>query len=295
MLRASIDQMRQAKERDLMWQMEKIKTEMQSMRLELQKRGLPEANYYENQYEELKKSIDIWPQAIEPQLICQDQASIDKRAQVIINLTIGEDLKDKKFLDYGCGNNSIIKESGAEYAVGYDIKGGDGIITDFETIVQSGPYDVILIHDVLDHCEHMTPIDALKQAKSVLKQNGRIYLKNHPWCSRHGNHLYNQINKAYIHLIFDEVELTRLGGYGCEYNLKIITPIETYDYWIKESGLNISSMIALKSKIEDFFIQPGHIRERLLSYWGNDEHAMRINMEIEFVEYVLETKENQIF
>lgn len=129
------------------------------------------------------------------------------------------------------------------------------------------------------------------QAKSVLAPEGRIYIRNHPWSAKHGGHLYEQINKSYLHLVMDEVELARAGGFSCQHNIKVINPIETYNHWIKEAGLKITSEIPTKSDVPQFFKEGSLIREKLLKLWG-DESAMLANMEIEFVEYVVELSDN---
>ena len=48
---------------------------------------------------------DRWPEAVNPNLICDINSDEDKseRGRGIIDILIEEDLKDLKFLDFGCG------------------------------------------------------------------------------------------------------------------------------------------------------------------------------------------------
>ena len=42
-----------------------------------------------------------------------------------------------------------------------------------------------------------------------MEENSRLFVRFHPYTSRNGTHLGNQINKAYIHLIFSDDELAK--------------------------------------------------------------------------------------
>ena len=280
--------------KELLWEISQLRSMVSRLEMELQKRGLPKNEEYETQYRELKDQINNIPQAVNPENICNTQELKELLAERILTLVVGQDLKGLNFLDYGCGENLVIKNCNAEIAVGYDIKNNEGVVTDFKE-VKKNQYDLILMHDVLDHIEGMTPVDALKQAKSVLKGNGKIIVKNHPWCSRHGGHLYEQINKAYLHLIFDERELVRIGGYQSTPNQRVIDPINQYAEWFDKAGFDVLGMQINESPVEDYFLQPSHARNRLLTYWGNNESKMIKNMEIEFIEYTLKIKKQAIF
>jgi hypothetical protein len=159
-------------------------------------------------------------------------------------------------------------------------------------VAKHAPYDVILVHDVLDHITVIDPITALKQIRSVLHQSGKVYVRTHPWSSRHGGHLYKQINKAFLHLILDDVELTRVGGWTCEHNIRVIRPLPTYQHWFHQAGFQIKSEMPVRRKVEDLFLQPSHIHSRLVDLWGKEEEV-EPNLEIELVEYILEANSNQ--
>jgi SAM-dependent methyltransferase len=133
--------------------------------------------------------------------------------------------------------------------------------TDLEKIKAEGPYDVVLIYDVLDHAQDPTQI--LKDAKSLLAENGEIYLRCHPWCGRHGGHLYRQINKAFVHLVFTENELERMG-YKLEFINKVFYPIGTYNNIIKDAGFSKKDPEIDHQSIEEFFSKNEIIKNRIL-------------------------------
>jgi len=62
-------------------------------------------------------------------------------------------------------------------------------------------YDFILINDVLDHAAD--PLDMLEQVNKIRNPETKIVVRCHPWTSRHGTHVYKQMNKAFLHLIFN--------------------------------------------------------------------------------------------
>ena len=192
--------------------------------------------------------------------MCDPNIEDDKknRAENVIDVFISESLENKKFLDFGCGEGHMAVYAASQkttISVGYDINQTGTLAwnstenpyfltTDLEKMKEKGPYDVILIYDVLDHCAD--PINVLIQAKSVLTNNGKIYLRTHPWISRHGGHLYQQgqlyrqLNKAFIHLILTEEELKTIGiEPETTPNQKVLSPIMTYENWIKKAGLAI--------------------------------------------------------
>jgi hypothetical protein len=163
-------------------------------------------------------------------------------------------------------------------------------------VQKNAPYDIILIHDVLDHIEEISPVQALNMAASVLSAEGRIYLRTHPWCSRHGSHLYMKKNTAFLHLLMDEIELMRCYGLEIEHNIKVFNPIETYNNWIKEANLEIKSEFVIRNAVENVFTKPSIIKERLNKHWNQPE-TIENQMEINFIEYILESpqKNTQIF
>jgi hypothetical protein len=73
----------------------------------------------------------------------------------------------------------------------------------------------------------------------------------------------------------------------------VINPIETYRHWFNETRFKVISEIPIIEKVEDFFLHPSIVNERLKKQFENP-HTMRNQLEISFVEYVLES-DQQVF
>lgn len=220
-----------------------------------------------------------WPAAVENFQICDENSEDEKmeRAESVVDILITDALKDKKFLDFGCGEGHMAKyasSQGSHLAAGYDILKSEKskfvweqkqqnllLSTDFEKIKNEGPYDIILLYDVLDHAQD--PVQVLKNAKSLLAKDGTIYLRCHPWCGRHGGHLYKQINKAFINLVFTEEEIDQMG-YKLDFTNKVFYPISTYSKYIEDAGFAKKDPDIDVQDVEDFFGKNEIIRARIL-------------------------------
>jgi 2-polyprenyl-3-methyl-5-hydroxy-6-metoxy-1,4-benzoquinol methylase len=170
------------------------------------------------------------------------------------------------------------------------------ITTDFEKVKAEGPYDIILIYDVLDHAKGESMSEILERAKSVLSEDGIIYLRCHPWCGRHGGHAYRKINKAFVHLVFTEDELEKMG-LVLEPTQKIFFPLATYSKAIEESGLVNSQEHEIDFQdVEPFFSNNPVVKERLLKLYGikewGDSGRPAFQMSQCFVDYVLSNKKD---
>ncbi len=255
-------------------------------------------------FETLKKVLETtrWPEAVNPNVVCDPNSENDKseRGYGVIELLVKEDVRGKKFLDFGCGEGHCVLAAAnrkASVAVGYDSKtfnwrsGGESKFTSsFEDVKKLGPFDIILIFDVLDHAIGEDPVDILKKAASVLSPNGNIYLRCHPWISRHGTHLYHQINKAYVHLVFTPNELKELVPEPIfnEPNSNVVYPIRTYDTYVTNAGLEIVNRDNICVKVEPFFKTP-KIAERITRN-VSAPYFPEYQMSIQFVDYVLTKK-----
>lgn len=259
------------------------------------------------EFVELKKLLesDNWPTAVDPTLICDPSSEEDKlnRAEGILELLIEESLENKKFLDFGCGEGHVpfkAIEQKVAMSVGYDIKEDAHwadfknciLTTNLEIVKSNGPYDVILIYDVLDHMEHSKMSTTLTQIKNLLSDSGTIYLRTHPFCSRHATHLYHKINKAFIHLVFTAPELEKLG-YEAPVNANILYPLFYYEESIKKSNLKTINSNVLRERVEDFFKNITIIKKRIKENNWNDNDKKDKNKfpefqcEQQFVDYVL--------
>lgn len=248
---------------------------------------------------------DEWPQAVPEVQISDENSETDKmeRAEGISDMLLPP-FFGKKFLDFGCGEGHVSKHAAKEasFSAGYDlVKSGEFgweeknqnllLTSDFEKIKAEGPYDMILIYDVIDHCEN--PSDLLSNAKSVLSDEGKIYLRCHPWCGRHGGHAYRVANKAFAHLVFSKDELS-FFGIKSEFNIKSFSPIETYNKFIEEAGLQRDSEPETDThEVEDFFTQNPLVKSRILKAFGISEWLPErpvFQMSQSFVDYVLKKK-----
>lgn len=251
-------------------------------------------------FESLKNAVnsDKWPVAVNPNLICDPNSTQDKeeRARGIIELMIEQDLKDTKFLDYGCADGAVVnlsKEYETEASVGYDvtqqswIQKGTLLTTDWEQVKANGPYDIILLFDVIDHLKSESPTEVLSKIKEVLKDEGRIYMRCHPITSRHATHLYHELNKAYLHLVFTQEELKQLipNSHYEESNNGPVYPIMGYNKIIEDAGLKIVNRRDLTEKVENFFKIP-KIADRIQKTLKYDQFP-DFQMSLQFIDHVL--------
>lgn len=185
-----------------------------------------------------------WPKSIDTGLLCITEDQINYRAQAIVELLIDDDLTDKKFLDFGCQNDSVViySKRHTSVSVGYgnlmpESKCENTILTNsFEKASEHGPFDVILAFDVIDHIED--PEFAMSQIFNLIKYTGKVYLRTHPWSSRHATH--DSRNLAYIHL-FEQNQ-------GIFHN-----KIQNYETLIEQSGFKIIKVRKTIETIESFF------------------------------------------
>lgn len=252
---------------------------------------------------------DDWPEAVFAAQITDENSERDKeeRAEGIADILLPP-LKGKKFLDFGCGEGHVAKHVSKEasLAIGYDLvrppksqlkwedpEGSLLLTTDFQRVKNSGPYDVILLYDVIDHAEGGTAGEILARAGEVLADDGKVFLRCHPWCGRHGGHLYRKINKAFVHLVLNDDELT-YRGVPPEHNTRVVKPLHAYSEAIKASGLAQESEPEVDSQeVEEFFRDTAVVRDRILKHWGvaswdNDPPAFQMSQC--FVDYVLKKK-----
>lgn len=260
-----------------------------------------------SEIKELVKS-PLWPSAVPQELICETESEEDKqeRAEGIIYLMINEDLSDKSFLDFGCGEGHVVVQSAksnVKKSVGYDpyssLPDSDEkcyFSNDFEKVREEGPFDIVLMYDVLDHLKgfegdmdstgiahHMAEV--LSQVKLVTHESSKVYLRCHPWCSRHGGHLYNSLNKAFAHVVFSKSELEDMG-HEVEDVAKVTFPRATYDTAIKKAGLKAISQDIIQTKAEGFF-KEGLVAKRIVSRWPGATAFPWYQTGQDFLDYIL--------
>ena len=120
-------------------------------------------------------------------------------------------------------------------------------------------------------------------------------MRCHPWSSRHGTHLYKQINKAFLHLVFTDDEIFAMGLKE-QFAHKVLDPLSFYRDLIKQSGLKTIKEDITTSPVEIFFTQNEEIMRRIKEKWKTSSDPElkdgskfpRDILEIEFVDYWLE-------
>lgn len=214
---------------------------------------------------------DQWPEAVPEFLICAENEEEKKlRGEGILEY-VGFDIKGKSVCDFGCGEGhlALAASKQAQRVVGYDIKENgslEWVMKDNLTLTSScnellvhAPFDYVIVYDVLDHSTN--PQETLLQIKAMTHPKSKIFIRFHSWMSRHATHLYRQLNKAWMHLIFKPEELEKMG-LKSEYTYPYFYPIDQQGKWIKTIGFKIDKSEIQKTIIEPFFNQP-KIMERL--------------------------------
>ena len=249
---------------------------------------------------ELLRSTD-WPVAVNQNLIADPDSESDRvsRANGILDFVVKKNVAGLKLLDFGCGDGycpRVACDRGAALSVGYDVKEDPTwdnsrpkahLTTDFGFVKENGPYDVVVLFDVIDHVGNGAAKKILSSAKSVLAPGGQMFLRCHPFTSRHATHLYRKINKAYLHLVFTPAELAELvpdGDHG--QGLKVVTPIKLYNELLAAAGLKIVRRKDFTEKVEPFFQNTKLVRDRILATTGMKRFP-EFQMSVQFIDYVL--------
>lgn len=243
-------------------------------------------------------SIDCWPEAVPQFLVARDASKEDQinRANAVLDMMLDKPLDNLSFLDFGCGDGWIAQEAknrGVMSSTGFDINSSDNWkningVNFFHDVhqVANSSYDVIMLYDVLDHC--LDPIQIMSQVRSLLKKDGVVYVRCHPWLSKHATHLYKQgINKAYFHLFLNFEEIQKLINQNPTFTRNEKDPIGAYRWWFKDFEVNKERFI--KEPVSEFFYVQS-FKELL----ANEQQipldqidAFLKLMEIQFIDYKL--------
>jgi len=241
-------------------------------------------------------AIDVWPVAIKEEL----EAAPTQEDQILrANMVLDSVVKPEKgihFLDFGCGDGWIAKQildRGAATSTAYDIETSqcwdklDGVTcTHLFTELKRSFYDVVLLYDVLDHCEN--PVEVMKQAKLLTRKGGSIYVRCHPWLAKHGQHTPKiGLNKAHIHLFLNWEEMKELTGQDPMFTRTEKNPIEAYRWWFNE--FDIRKEIVSIQPVSDFFYVESFkellASEQEIPIEEIDDFLKK--MEMEHVDYIL--------
>lgn len=247
---------------------------------------------------------DDWPKAVPLALICNTNSNKDKfdRAKGIINVFLDQLVEDKKILDFGTGEGHLPKsaiDNGAKLAVGYDMKSNFLVPSEdnlkytsvWQEVQENGPYDIIIVFDVMDHLEFETPLNVFMNLKTILAPGGKIYVRYHPFTSRHATHLYRKLNRAYAHLVFTDEELQLIiPDYIPEINAAVTHPLKTYKEYADIAGFKIINELITKSDVEDYF-KHDFIASKIIANTGKSNFP-EFQMSIEFIDHILVSVEN---
>lgn len=241
-----------------------------------------------------------WPEAVPAVLICEDtEEDKTERAEGILSL-LDENIENKKFLDFGCGEGHVAMKASelSSISIGYDIcqtgqlawEGNDKFIltSDFSKVEKYSPFDVVLLYDVLDHCQ--SPTEVLNLVKSVCNSSSRIHVRCHSWMSRHGGHLYKTLNKAWAHLLLTEEELEFLNV-KLPFLQKYFFPIDNQKKWFYDSGFNVLQEDIISSEVESFFTNNKKLVSRMLEITNKSfKKFPKWQMSQDFNDYILNVK-----
>lgn len=249
-------------------------------------------------YLEYLMGMEDWPEAISADMLTppNEEDQID-RANSVLDMMLSRSASGMHFLDFGTGDGWIAKEAlnrGCVTSTGYDIlasekwKRPDGAI--FTNVYKDLPkryFDIVMAYDVLDHCAH--PQEALKQIRSLVKDDGIVYVRCHPWTARHACHLHEcGLNKAYIHLLMQPEELMEMG-YTPKYVYPHHLPVPMYYEWFENAGFKVEKDLPLVCDVETYFYT-----SEFKNWLFSEQHVPREHqtefldsLRVEFVDYRL--------
>lgn len=248
--------------------------------------------------------LPIWPKAVEEEQILTADEKYDKGLATILSL-IKCDMENKSVLSLNCGDgiSSFLSANNfyAKKAVGFDISEDDNwktikkdnvvLTTNWNVVKENGPYDIIYANDLLDHSQDFDKV--LENIKELRTNASRIYIRCHPWASRHGAHLHSQINKAYIHLVFTEDELQNMGYKIPKFTHRLLDPITSYRNLFAKLGYSITSQQPCRTTVEPFFYTQERVMRRIKEKWqtmsgySDGDKFPREFIEIEAVDFTL--------
>lgn len=246
-------------------------------------------------------AIDCWPeQIIVPGGVKEptEQEQIG-RANAVLDSMLDRHIEGLTFLDFGCGDGWFAKqalERGVIESFGFDIVSSNNwsnikkakFTTNFADL-KPNYFDVIMLYDVLDHCQD--PILVMDQIKMVMKRDATVYVRCHPWTSKHATHLFRQgINKAYFHLFLKWEEIKELIKREPMFTRQEKNAAEAYRWWFRD--FEIRKERVTSAPVSDFFYVPAF--KELLSLEQEIPMAEIDNflkrMETQFIDFCLVRK-----
>ena len=246
-----------------------------------------------NSLRQILKS-DVWPNSLDKNTY-NEKENLENFFSNIVNLEnldvlflgqeshiFNEIVKDKK-------PNKVISYFESLKPNVYEITANDNsriVLTDiFDEVIKEAPYDIVICYDFIEH-SNQPPEKILNTIKNLRKNNGPIYLRCHPYCSRFHDHNYLHLNKAYTHLIFNESEKLKLG---CLSGRKICDQLLTETDYFKlfyDLNLEIKERKVIDHYPEGFFFEQKIIVDRMKNNL-NIEIVTPEEIGIDFIDYIL--------
>ncbi len=164
-----------------------------------------------------------WPMAVLPSEIVVSESERMEHGRAVVAWMLNHLINYRRnsiagwrMLDFGCGLGQCVvaAQQHGFTAVGYDVVSAptwtsSAFTTDLEEVKRRGPYDLILLYDVIDHLSDLET--TLRDLHQLFTPATLGLARCHPFCARHGGHLYEampSLNKAYAHLLLTPEELT---------------------------------------------------------------------------------------
>lgn len=210
-------------------------------------------------------AIADWPEAVPEELakIIPSEKDHICRANSVLDFMLNRSIEGLRFLDFGCGEGWLARQAvsrGVGESVGYDPFLSDKWINQGVLKYISDPnllpdshFDVVMLYDVLDHV--IDPEDVMKKVKKTIKKDGMVYVRCHPWTSKHASHLFKKgLNKAWIHLFLKNHEIKELIGSDPMFTRPEKDCLTAYKWWFRD--FKILNETPTSEKVPDFFHNP---------------------------------------
>lgn len=181
-----------------------------------------------------------WPLAVIESAIVKNDRDKWVRSNLIASNYVNA---EEPILDYGCGEGhlTIVLNNMDKLTYGYDIanhecwssfksshkyQSSDNKFIDYD-VVRGMKFKSIIMHDVIDHVIGCSAKELIESVHGLLEDDGKLYVSTHPFSSINGGHLYEEDNRAFLHLLLDDEQLEKFDKYLP--NIKITRPQSQYN------------------------------------------------------------------
>lgn len=253
----------------------------------------------ENVVDNIFDNIDYehWPLAIVESAIVKNEKDKWVRSNL---LACGYVDAKTPILDYGCGEGhlTVVLNNMDKLTYGYDIKeyecwsnfksshgrpSASNKFLDLETISDM-KFKSIIMHDVADHVVGCSAKELVDKAYDLLDDDGKLYLSVHPFSGINGGHLYEEDNRAFLHLLLDDDKLNKFKKYLP--NIKVIRPQAQYNQIIGDR-FEIEHKELITNKLDQWVID--NIFDNICDRWYKTipKDQVKKILEIIKINYVL--------